>query len=92
MKWEGSGKPQNPSLEINAEVEMSELHFERVPEPEVHFQGNTRRNSVWSSRRENLPDEVKRGVLYSNAGVRLRIASEIDDNDPNLHNTLHKGR
>lgn len=79
MKQEGTGKPQNPDLEINAGVEMSELRFERVPESEVRFWGNTRRNSVWSSRRENLPDEVKEGVVYGNAGIRLRIASEIDN-------------
>lgn len=90
MKQEGTGKPRNEDLGVNAEVEMSELRFERVPEPEVRFWGNTRRNSVWGSRRDNLPEEVKRGVVYSDAGVRLRIASEIDNNDHDLHNTLHK--
>jgi hypothetical protein len=53
-----------------------------VPDPEVHFRGNTMRNSVWESRRENLPDEVQEGVIYRNARVRLQIATEIVDSDP----------
>ncbi len=58
---------------------MRELRFEEVPDPEVYFQGNTRRNSVWESKRENLPDEIQNGVIYRNARVRLRIATEISD-------------
>ena len=61
---------------------MRELRFEEAPDPEVRFRGSTRRNSVWGSRRENLPDEVQEGVVYRNAGVQLRIASEIVDSDP----------
>ena len=57
MKKEGTGKPRNPDIAIDASVEMRELRFEKVPDPEVNFRGNTRRNSVWTSRRANLPDE-----------------------------------
>ena len=77
MKKEGTGKPQNPDIALEADVRMRELHFEKVPDPEVRFRGNTERNSVWESRRENLPDEVQECVIYRNAGVRLRIATEI---------------
>ena len=77
MKKEGTGKPQNPDIALDADVRMRELHFEKVPDPEVHFRGNTGRNSVWESRRENLPNEVQECVIYRNAGVRLRIATEI---------------
>ena len=77
MKKEGTGKPQNPDIALDASVRMRELYFEEVPDPEVYFRGNTRRNSVLGSRRESLPDEVQEGVVYRNAGVRLRIASEI---------------
>jgi hypothetical protein len=56
MKKEGTGKPRNPDIAIDAGVEMRELRFEKVPDPEVNFRGNTRRNSVWTSRRTNLPD------------------------------------
>ena len=66
---------------------MRELHFEEVPEPEVFFRGNTVRNSVWESRRENLPDEVQEGVIYRNARVRLRIATEITNSDPDFWNS-----
>ena len=90
MKKEGTGEPQNPDIALDADVRMRELHFEKAPEPEVCFQGNTRRNSVWESRRENLPDEVQEGVIYRNAGVRLRIATEMVNSDPGLCNNSDK--
>jgi hypothetical protein len=77
MKKEGTGKPQNPDIALDAGVRMHELRFEKVPDPEVCFRGNTGRDSVWKSRRENLPDEVQEDVVYRDAGIRLRIASEI---------------
>jgi hypothetical protein len=77
MKKEGTGKPRNPDIAIDAGVRMRELRFEKVPDPKVNFQGNTRRNSVWTSRRTNLPDEVEEDVVYREAGIKLRIATEI---------------
>ncbi len=79
MKKEGTGEPQNPDIVLDADVRMRELCFDRVPNPQVRYRGNTERNSVWESRRENLPGEVQEGVVYRNAGVRLRIASEVMD-------------
>jgi hypothetical protein len=84
MKKEGTGKPQNPDIAIDAGVRMRELRFEKVPDPEVNFRGNTARNSVWVSRRTNLPDEVQEGEVYHDAGVRLRIATEIVEGSPDL--------
>jgi hypothetical protein len=92
MKKEGTGKPRSPEIEIDSGVRMSELHFEKAPESEVYFRGNTRRNSVWGSRRENLPDEVQEGIVYHDAGVRLRIASEIVDSDSSPPSGLSKER
>ena len=77
MKKEGTGRPQDPDIALDADVRMRELRFEKVPDPEVHFRGNTRRNSVWTSRRTNLPDEVQEDVVYRDAGIKLRIATEI---------------
>jgi hypothetical protein len=77
MKKEGTGKPQNPDIALDANVRMRELRFEKVPDPEVRFRGNTRRNSVWTSRRTNLPDEVQEDVVYRDAGIKLRIATEV---------------
>jgi hypothetical protein len=77
MKKEGTGKPRNPDIAIDADVEMRELRFEKVPDPKVNFRGNTRRNSVWTSRRTNLPDEVEEDVVYRDAGIKLRIATEV---------------
>ena len=87
MKKEGTGEPQNPDIALDADVRMRELSFDRAPNPEVRFRGNTRRNSVWGSRRENLPDEVREGVVYRNAGVRLRIATEMVSADPGFWNS-----
>ena len=81
MKEEGTGKPRDPDIALDADVRMRKLHFEEVPHPEVDFRGNTERTSVWKSRRENLPNEVREGVIYRNAGVRLRIATEIVNGD-----------
>jgi len=77
MKKEGTGKPRDPDIALDADVRMRELRFEKVPNPEVNFRGNTRRNSVWTSRRTNLPDEVQEDVVYRDAGIKLRIATEI---------------
>jgi len=87
MKKEGTGRPQDPDIAIYADVKMRELRFEKVPEPEVRFRGNTRRNSVWTSRRENLPDRVQEGVVYREARIRLRIATEIVENPPDSGNS-----
>jgi len=92
MKKEGTGKPDNPDIAFAASIKMRELCFEEVPDPEVRFRGNTERNSVWDGKRQNLPDEVQEGVLYRNAGVRLRIASEVVNNEPNLLNSSSKER
>jgi hypothetical protein len=80
MKKEGTGEPRDPDIAIDAEVRMRELRFEKVPDPEVRFRGNTERNSVWTSRRVNLPDEVEEGVVYHDAEIRLRIATEVAEN------------
>lgn len=92
MKKEGADKPQNPDIALDADVRMRGLHFEKVPNPKVYFRGNTGRNSVWESRRENLPNEVRDGVVYRNARVRLRIASEIADSGLDFQSSLEKGR
>jgi hypothetical protein len=92
MKKEGTGKPQHPDIALDANVGMRELRFEKVADPEVHFRGNTGRNSVWMSRRDNLPEEVQEDVVYRNAGVRLRIATEIVDSDPDFWNSSYRER
>ena len=92
MRKEGTGRLQNPDIALDAEVRMRELRFEEAPDPGVRFRGSTRRNSVWESRRENLPDEVREGFVYRNVGVRLRIASETVDSDPGFQHSSDKER
>ncbi len=86
MKKEGTGEPRTPDIEFDADVKMRELYFEEVPDPDVRFRGSTRRNSVWGSERENLPDRVQEEVVYRDAEVRLRIATEVVEEDSGLLN------
>jgi hypothetical protein len=92
MKKEGTGKPRNPDIAIDAGVEMRELRFEKVPDPEVNFRGNTKRNSVWTSRRTNLPDEVQEDVVYRDAGIKLRIATEVVGKPADFENSSEHER
>src|SRR5919112_1161629 len=91
MKKEGTGKPQDPDISLDADVKMRELRFEKVPDPEVRFRGNTGRNSVWASKRTNLPDEVQEGVVYRDAGIRLRIATEVVEGPFDAMNNFDHG-
>jgi len=81
VKKEGTGKPQYPDIALDADVKLGELYFEERPDPGVDFRGSTRRNSVWKSGRENLPNRVQEGVVYRDAEVRLRIATEVVEDD-----------
>ena len=67
-----------PDVSISARAKARELRFDAVPGTEVRFWGDPERESVSATERENLPDEVERGVEYRNAGVRLQIASRMD--------------
>lgn len=69
MVRERPDKPENPDIELTADVKARELRFEEVPETEVHPPAQTER--------ENLPEEVEPGVTYRNPRVRLRIASAV---------------
>ncbi|HEX3559938.1 MAG TPA: hypothetical protein VHU19_12090 [Pyrinomonadaceae bacterium] len=75
------GADAQADLSITARVTARELRFERVPNPKVEFTGRPRRETVWQSERENLPEQVQPGVTYRNVGITLRITSvfaEID--------------
>jgi hypothetical protein len=70
-------KPENPDIELTADVKVRELRFEEVPETEVHPPAQTKR--------KNLPEEVEPGVTYRNPRVRLRIASAVAGGDRGVH-------
>jgi hypothetical protein len=70
-----------PDLSINARVTADSLRFEKVPDPKVDFTGKPRRDTVWKSERENLPQQVQPGVTYRNIGITLRITSVFADID-----------
>ena len=77
-------EPKNPDIEFTADVKAKELRFEEVPETEVRFSGHPERESASGTDRENLPDEVEQGVTYRDPKVRLRIASALARDDPEL--------
>jgi len=77
-------KPENPDIEFTADVKAKELRFEEVPETEVRFTGHPERESASGTDRENLPDEVEPDVTYRDPKVRLRIASALARDDPEL--------
>ena len=68
---------ERPDIEIGAVVKANRMRFGRVPETEVDFEGDTEREEVSDSERENLPDEVEPGVTYRDVRVRWRAAARI---------------
>jgi hypothetical protein len=70
-----------PDLSITARVTAESLRFEKVPNPKVEFTGQPRRDTVWDSQREHLPEQVRPGVTYRNIGITLRITSVFADID-----------
>lgn len=74
----------NPDVEFTADVKATWLRFEEVPETGVRFTGHPERESASGTDRENLPDEVEPDVTYRNPEVRLRIASALARDDPDL--------
>jgi hypothetical protein len=74
-----SEAPRNPDIDFVADVKARELCFDEVPDTEVRFRGYLEHNSVSGTKRENLPEEVRSGVIYRNISVKLRIAAELAD-------------
>jgi hypothetical protein len=70
-----------PDLSITARVTADSLRFEKVPNPNVEFTGKPRRETVWQSERQNLPQQVRPGVTYRDIGITLRITSVFADID-----------
>jgi hypothetical protein len=75
------GSGAEPDLSINARVTADSLRFEKVPNPNVEFTGKPRRETVWESERQNLPQQVQPGVTYRDIGITLRITSVFADID-----------
>ena len=74
----------NPEIDFTAKVKAQKLRFDEVPKTKVRFWGHPERDSVSGTERRNLPEEVRRGVTYRDVSVRLRIASELVNIEPDL--------
>jgi hypothetical protein len=72
---------ENPDIDFTADVKARELRFDEVPETKVRFWGHPESNSVSGTERENLPEEVRRGAVYRDVSVRLRVASKLTDTE-----------
>jgi hypothetical protein len=70
---------RKPDVELIAEVKSRWLRFEKVPETEIRFPGYSEDESVSGTERENLPEEVRKGVTYRNSRIRLRSAGLLGD-------------
>ncbi|HEX8161892.1 MAG TPA: hypothetical protein VF538_08475 [Pyrinomonadaceae bacterium] len=66
-------------LVITANVTAKELKFDAVPNANVEFPGQPRRDTEWSAERTNLPPQVEPGVTYRDIGIRLKIVSRFAD-------------
>ncbi len=75
---------ETPDIEFTANVRAREMRFDEVPETEVRFRGQPERASVSGTERENLPEKVRRRVTYRNFSLRLRIATELIETEPDL--------
>ena len=75
---------ENPEIDFTANVKAHKLRFDEVPKTKVRFWGHPVRNSVSGTERRSLPEEVRRGVTYRDVSVRLRIASELVNTEPDL--------
>jgi Flp pilus assembly protein CpaB len=73
--------PETADLAITAHVTARELRFETVPDVNVEFTGQPKRETEWDAVRENLPRPVQPGVTYRDIGVRLKIVSVFADID-----------
>ncbi|MGB3681012.1 MAG: hypothetical protein WA990_00855 [Rubrobacteraceae bacterium] len=69
-------KGRNPGISLTARAKVRRLHFDRVPETGTRFWGQQERKTESGTVRENLPEEVERGVVYRDARIRLKITAE----------------
>ncbi len=69
-------KVPNPDISLTAKAKVRRLHFDRVPDTGTRFWGQQERKTESGTVRENLPEEVERGVVYRDARIQLRIAAE----------------
>jgi hypothetical protein len=70
-------KPENPDIELTADVKARELRFDEVPDTEVHPPAQTER--------ENLPEKVQpvhAGITFRDISVEVRIANELTVSEP----------
>ena len=73
---------ETPDIEFTANVRAREMRFDEVPETEVRFTVQPDRASVSGTERQNLPEKVRRGVTYRNFSLRLHIATELIETEP----------
>ena len=88
MKKEGTGKPRNPDIALDAGRERCASCASRRCRTRRCASGETPgATRCGRAGATNLPDEVQEGVVYRDAGIRLRIATEIVEGPSDLGNS-----
>jgi hypothetical protein len=71
---------QRPAdIEIGAVARAKSLKFDKRPETEVEFHGESIAESHSGSERRNLPDEVEPGVTYRDVRIGWRAAAWVEN-------------
>ncbi|WP_047864905.1 hypothetical protein [Rubrobacter aplysinae] len=63
---------EEPDLGLSARASARSLRFETTSKVETEFRGDVSERSFSTSRRYNLPAEVREGVEYHNAAAERR--------------------
>ena len=66
-----------PDIEFASSVQAASLHFGRVPEAQVRFNGMPGRDATTDSRRTNVTDPAVAGVSYQDAQVEYAFKSSV---------------
>jgi hypothetical protein len=68
---------EEADIVFTATVRAERLRFEDVPETSVEFHGEPGEESGDGSRRDNMPDQVRKGEVYRNVRVEYVIAAKL---------------
>ena len=68
-------RTDRPDIELGAAFRAKKLRFDRVPDTDVQYTGDS--NS--EEDRKNLPQEVEQGVTYRDVEIRWHAQVSVDD-------------
>lgn len=75
VAWASPSAAQEPDLEITGTVHVETLHVVKAGEVRVEFWGTPKRDTLWETRRVNLPEDVQDGSTYRDVRLDFAIRS-----------------